>query len=292
KGTTKIVTTDANGKFSITVPGNTTVLVVSYIGFITREVSVGTSNQISISLKPVSNTMDEVTIIGYGTQSKKDNTGAVTSFDAEKQLKDIPNNSAEQALVGRLAGVQIGASEGSLDADYRIVIRGGGSITQDNSPLYIIDGIQVEDGLKSLSPQDIERIDVLKDASSTAIYGSRGANGVVLITTKSGKAGTTTVSYNGIFGINKLNSTLPVMTPYEFVVYQWERTRIEGATNQASFSGIYKVNTFADIDRFYNVNPVNWQEEVMGNDAQMLTNNVSINGGKGDRTSSSYKAAL
>ena len=282
KGTTKIVTTDANGKFSITVPGSTTVLVVSYIGFITREVSVGTSNQISISLKPVSNTMDEVTIIGYGTQSKKDNTGAVTSFDAEKQLKDIPNNSAEQALVGRLAGVQIGASEGSLDADYRIVIRGGGSITQDNSPLYIIDGIQVEDGLKSLSPQDIERIDVLKDASSTAIYGSRGANGVVLITTKSGKAGTTTVSYNGIFGINKLNSTLPVMTPYEFVVYQWERTRIESAANQTSFSGIYKVNTFADIDRFYNVNPVNWQEEVMGNNAQMLTNNVSINGGKGD----------
>ncbi|RZK17635.1 MAG: SusC/RagA family TonB-linked outer membrane protein, partial [Flavobacterium sp.] len=250
--------------------------------FITQEVSVGTNTQIKVSLKSLSNTMDEVTIIGYGTQAKKDNTGAVTSFDAEKQLKDIPNNSAEQSLVGRLAGVQIGASEGSLDADYRIVIRGGGSITQDNSPLYIIDGIQVEDGLKSLSPQDIERIDVLKDASSTAIYGSRGANGVVLITTKSGKAGTTTVSYNGIFGINKLNSTLPVMSPYEFVVYQWERTRIESAANQTSFSGIYKVNTFADIDRFNNVTPVNWQEEVMGNDAQMLTNNVSINGGKGD----------
>lgn len=283
KGTAKSTSTDANGKFSIAVPGNSAILVISYIGYTTQEVSVGSKNEITVSLKAEANLMEEVAIIGYGTQAKKDLTGAVTSFNAEKQLKDIPNNSLEQSLVGRLAGVQIGASEGSLDADYRIVIRGGGSITQDNSPLYVIDGVQVEDGMKSLSPQDIERIDVLKDASSTAIYGSRGANGVVLITTKGGKAGSTTVSYNGIFGMNRLNNTLPVMTPAEFVLYQWERTRLGSDSEKEKFANAYKVNKFSDIDSIYSLTgPINWQEEVMGNTANMFTNNIGINGGKGD----------
>lgn len=283
KGTTRTVTTDADGKFTIPITGNATIVVISYIGFTSQEVAVGSKSDISVSLRATANAMEEVTVIGYGTTSKKDLTGAVTSFDAEKQLRDAPNNSLEQALVGRLAGVQIGASEGSLDADYRIVIRGGGSITQDNSPLYIIDGVQVEDGLKSLSPQDIERIDVLKDASSTAIYGSRGANGVVLITTKSGKAGTTVVSYNGIFGMNHLNNTLPVMTPYQFVLYQWERTRLGTTAEQTRFASSYKVNKFSDIDSIYSpITPVDWQDKVMGNTANMFTNNVGISGGKGD----------
>lgn len=283
KGTTKSVTTDGNGKFSIAVSGPSTVLVVSYIGFTVQEITVGTKTQLDIKLVPSANAMDEVTIVGYGSQSKKDLTGAVTTFDAEKQLKDIPNNSLEQALVGRLAGVQIGASEGSLDPDYRIVVRGGGSITQDNSPLYIIDGIQVEDGLKSLSPQDIERIEVLKDASSTAIYGSRGANGVVLITTKGGKAGTTQVTYSGIFGMNQLNNTLPVMSPAEFVLYQWERTRTGTTTVQDRFANGYGITTFEDIAKNYgDKKPIDWQDEVMGNNAKMFTHNVGISGGKGD----------
>lgn len=283
KGSEKNAVTGANGTFSISITGRSTVLVVSYLGFTTQEVAVGSESEIRVSLRMIDNTMDEVVVIGYGTQSKADLTGAVTSFDAEKQLKDIPNNSVGQALVGRLAGVQIGASEGSLDPDYRIVVRGGGSITQDNSPLYIIDGVQVEDGLRSLSPQDIERIDVLKDASATAIYGSRGANGVVLITTKGGKAGTVSVAYNGIYGMNQLNTTLPVMTPAEFVLYQWERTRIGTEADRTSFTNSYKVSKFSDIDSIYAATqPISWQERVMGRNANMFTHNIGINGGKGD----------
>lgn len=281
KGTTQSVVTNGDGNFSIQVKGNTSILQISYIGYTMQEVAIGSKSDIKVSLRPEANTMDEVTIIGYGVQTKNNQTGAVTSFDAEKQLKDIPNNLLEQSLVGRLAGVQIGAAEGSLDPDYSIIIRGGGSITQDNSPLYIIDGVQVEDGLKSLSPQDIEHIDVLKDASSTAIYGSRGANGVVLITTKGGKAGTTNILYNGIFGMNKINKTLDVMSPYEFVLYQVERNRLNNTT--ADLVNLYKVTKFGDVDSIYrNMPPVDWQERTMGRDAFMLTNNVSINGGRGD----------
>ncbi len=266
------------------------VLEASFVGYKTQRIVV-TGNTITGRILTIvlrldmenASLLDDLVVIGYATQSKKDLTGSVTSLDAEKKLKDIPNNSLEQALVGRLAGVQIGASEGSLDPDYRIVVRGGGSITQDNSPLYIIDGVQVEDGLRSLSPQDIERIDVLKDASATAIYGSRGANGVVIITTKGGKTGTTNVTYNGIFGMNQLNKTLPVMRPSEFVLYQWERTRIASAADQTKFSNAYKVNEFSDIDSIYSgLQPIDWQEKVMGRRANMLTHNVGINGGKGD----------
>ncbi|UKT64937.1 SusC/RagA family TonB-linked outer membrane protein [Pedobacter mucosus] len=301
KGTTTSAITDANGKFTITVPGNTTILVISYIGFIQQEINVGANAQINVSLKPTLSTMDEVTIIGYVAQPKKDLTGSVTSLDAAKQLKDSPVNSAAEALTGRLAGVQITGSEGSLESDPRIVIRGGGSITQDNAPLYVIDGIQVDDGFKSLSPQDIERIDVLKDASATSIYGSRGANGVVLITTKSGKPGTAIVSYNGLFGTSTLPATLPVMSPYDFVVYQYERFK-GSASERQTFALRYNtqpddptlprviIPNFADLDQYKNVEVVDWQREVMGNVGYTQTHNLSVSGGttKGTRYNFSY----
>ena len=279
KNTSTARITDAEGLYTITVPDVNTILVFTYLGYEPQEKKVGTQKTHNISLKEQAVDMADVVILGYTTQNKKDLTGSITSFNAEKQLKDIPNNSAEQALVGRLAGVQITGSEGSLDAEYRIVIRGGGSITQDNSPLYIIDGIQVDDGLRNISPQDIERIDVLKDASATAIYGSRGANGVVVITTKSGKVGTSYVNFSMLSGIGTLPATLPVMSPYEFVLYQWERTRIASAGDQTKFASTYFVQTFADIDSFKNVPVVNWQDRVMGNTALQLTTNVGVSGG-------------
>ena len=149
-------------------------------------------------------------------------TGAVSSVSA-KQIKDIPVNSAAEALTGRLAGVQLTSTEGAPGASVRVRVRGGGSITQDNSPLYVVDGIQIENALSVISPQDIASVDVLKDAAATAIYGARGANGVVIITTKNGVEGKTAVTYSGFAGVRRLVKELDVLKPAEFIDLQYER---------------------------------------------------------------------
>ncbi|WP_316812305.1 TonB-dependent receptor [Pedobacter heparinus] len=283
KGTEKAVVADQNGRYAIEV-GEGAVLIFTYLGYETAQIVVGARTNIDVKLKSSSNALEETVVIGYSTISKKDLTGAVTTLDAAKSLKDIPANSAAEALTGRLAGVQITGSEGSLEAEHRIVIRGGTSITQDNSPLYIIDGIQVEDGLTSVSPQDIERIDVLKDASATSIYGSRGANGVVLVTTKGGKSGTAVISYNGLYGTSTLPKTLPVMSPYEFVTYQYDRLRT--VTERQGFARNYNTDgavtltaDWADLERYRDMTPVDWQQEVMGRTGQLQTHNISVSGG-------------
>lgn len=278
KGTAVATTTDANGNFRIRVPQakSNPILVFSYVGHTSREVAIGASANITTSLAEAATTsLDDVVVIGYGIAKRRDVTSSVSSVNA-KQLRDIPLNSAAQALAGRLAGVQITGSEGSPNAEVLIRVRGGGSITQDNSPLYIIDGIQVENGLSTLSPQDIESIDVLKDASATAIYGARGANGVVIITTKSGRNNRTVLSYNGFFGINKLANKLDVMKPYDFVVYQWERAMFTGDTSQIWDYG----RRFDTLSVYKNAPFVDWQDEMFGRSAMMQTHNVSLNGGK------------
>lgn len=304
KGTSISVSSNADGKYNINISSNNITLVVSYLGYKSQEVIVGNKTQLNIKLQSSVSQMNEVVIIGYQAVRPRDVTGAITTFDAAKQLKDSPVNDAADALTGRLAGVQITGAEGSLESDPRIVIRGGGSITQQNSPMFIIDGIQVEDGLKSLSPQDIERIDVLKDASSTAIYGSRGANGVIVITTKSGKPGTGTVNYNGLFGVSSLPESLPVMSPYEYVLYQYERFK-NSASERRTFALRYnlqpedptaprvEVPNFADLDRYKTMTPVDWQREVMGNTGFSQTHNITVNGGstKGTRYNFSYSNA-
>jgi TonB-dependent starch-binding outer membrane protein SusC len=278
KGTSVATTTDAEGRFRIRIPDgrNNPVLVLSYVGHTSREVAVGSSNEINTSLvEAATASLDDVVVIGYGTAKRRDVTSSVSSVNA-KQLRDIPLNSAAQALAGRLAGVQITGSEGSPNAEVLIRVRGGGSITQDNSPLYIIDGIQVENGLSTLSPQDIESIDVLKDASATAIYGARGANGVVIITTKSGRNNRTVLSYNGFVGINRLANKLDVMKPYDFVVYQWERAMFTGDTSQIWDYG----RKFDTLSVYKNTPFIDWQDEMFGRSALMQTHNVSLNGGK------------
>jgi TonB-dependent starch-binding outer membrane protein SusC len=217
----------------------------------------------------------EVVIIGYGSVERKNLTSSVSLIN-DKQLKDIPINSAAQALAGRLAGVQVTASEGSPNADVRVRVRGGMSITGDNSPLYVVDGIQVENALSVLAPQDIESVTVLKDASANAIYGSRGANGVVLITTKSGKKGKTVVAVSSLLGVRQLANKLDVWKPADFVRYQYDRSR--GSTvNESGFLKAY--GSFEDIDLYNDVPFVDWQEQIFGRNAMMSTNNVSINGG-------------
>lgn len=278
KGTALATTTNNSGTYEINVQTGEQVLSYSLLGFEAVERAITNQSTINVSLKTEVSDLDEVVVVGYETVKRRDLTAAVSSVNAN-DLRDVTLNSAEQALTGRLAGVQVTTAEGSPDAEVNIVVRGGGSITQDNSPLYIVDGVQVEDGLRSIAPQDIERIDVLKDASATAIYGSRGANGVVLVVTKSGKAGMANITYNGFAGLNQLPGTLEVMSPYEFVVYQYERNILSGTNAMNTFRNMYGVETFADIEKYKEYTPVDWQRQVMGNDAWNHTHNVSISGG-------------
>jgi TonB-linked SusC/RagA family outer membrane protein len=276
KGQATAVSTDVNGAFKLTVKSSGEItLVFRYLGYKAREVKITNEKELIVRLQPEAYMLNEVVTIGYKTLQRKDITGAVASVNA-RQLKDIPVNSAAEALAGRLAGVQITANEGMPGADVRVLVRGGGSITQSNAPLYVIDGVQVEDGLSNISPTDIESVEVLKDASETAIYGARGANGVVVITTKGGKEAKTRVSYDGFLGLARLQNKLEVMSPYGFVLRQYERSR--GLTNtESAFEQMY--GTFDNLDSYKNIAPIDWQEKTFGRDAVSQTHSVAINGG-------------
>lgn len=205
--------TDINGDFTLKVSGKGKKLVISYIGMQAQEIDAVAGKTLSIKLQDDSKMLDEVVVVGYGTMKKKDLTGSVSSMN-DKVLKDIPVTSALQAMSGHLAGVNVTVTDGSPDAEIKVRVRGGGSITQDNSPLYIVDGFIVKN-INDIPPGDIQDISVLKDASSTAIYGAKGANGVVLVTTKSGKAGKTVVDVNSYVGIKKTYNLTDVLSPYE-----------------------------------------------------------------------------
>lgn len=227
--------TDINGDFTLRVSGKSKKLVVSYIGMQSQEVDAVAGKTLSIKLQDDSKMLDEVVVVGYGTMKKKDLTGSVSSMN-DKVLKDIPVTSALQAMSGHLAGVNVTVTDGSPDAEIKVRVRGGGSITQDNSPLYIVDGFIVKN-INDIPPGDIQDITVLKDASSTAIYGAKGANGVVLVTTKSGKAGKTVVDVNSYVGIKKTYNLTDVLSPYEYVYYQKE---IDSSPNVSS-AGFYSM---------------------------------------------------
>lgn len=275
KGTKQGTNTDAQGKFSITIKDKTDILVFSLISYQRKELLVGVGNSFTVSLVSEAKEMDDVVVIGYQSVRRKDLLASVSSVSA-KDLKDIPINSAAEAINGRLAGVTASTAEGSPDAEVRIRVRGGMSITGDNSPLYIIDGVQVENGLSAISPQDILSIDVLKDAAATAIYGARGANGVIVITTKSGKVGRLQVNYNGFGGIKLLAKKLEVMSPYEYVLYQSERSRGSSAD---SLAFIKNFGSFDSLPFYKDMPVVDWQKEVMGNTGITQTHNVNAGGG-------------
>lgn len=274
KGTSIGVAADVDGNFSIEAPSGST-LVFSFIGMMSKEVVVGNQSIINVTLQEDIATLDEYVVVGYSSIERRDLTVSVSSVNS-KQLSDIPVNSAAEALAGRLAGVQVTGTEGAPNAEVQIRVRGGGSITQDNAPLYIVDGVQVENALNVLSPQDIESVDVLKDASATAIYGARGANGVVIITTKGGGEMKTTVSYNGFTGVRKLANKLEVMNPYDFVNYQYERSR-NSEQERTNFLNTYE--NYGDIENYRQIPFVDWQEEIFGRNAVMQTHNVSVAGG-------------
>ncbi|RAK63872.1 SusC/RagA family TonB-linked outer membrane protein [Hymenobacter edaphi] len=278
KGTTNGATTDPEGKFSLNVTGDNPVLRFSYIGFEPQDVPVGAGGDLTVTLKEDAKTLEDVVVIGYQEVPRRDVTGSVASVTAQ-QIKDIPVNSAAEALTGRLAGVQLTASEGQPGSDIRIRVRGGGSITQDNSPLYVVDGVQIENALQVISPQDILSVDVLKDASATAIYGARGANGVVIITTKGGREGRTTVTYNGFAGFRQITKRLDVLKPADYLDYAYEKSRISGGQPLTNFYKRFGTLSSDTLSNLRDAEFIDWQDKVFGRRAFQQTHNVAVAGG-------------
>ena len=215
KGTTNGTITDMDGKFSLEVDKNA-ILVVSYIGYANQEIKVGNQNTLSITMKEDAEALDELVVVGYGTVKKSDLTGSVGSVSME-DVNKVGITSADRALQGQVAGVQVNARSGQPGESMMIRVRGGNSLSGGNEPLYVIDGMPVEGMSSDINPEDILSMEVLKDASSTAIYGSRGANGVVMITTKRGKEGKTTVDYNGYIGVSKLRKKLDLLEKDDYI---------------------------------------------------------------------------
>ena len=266
--TTNGTITDLDGNYSIKVPSKAT-LTISYIGMKTLDIAVKGQSQINVTLSDDTQALDEVVVIGYGTVAKKDLTGSVSSVSA-KQIAAIPVSSASEALQGKMAGVSITTTEGSPDADVKIRVRGGGSLSQDNSPLYIVDGFPVS-SISDIAPTDIQSVDVLKDASSTAIYGARGANGVIIITTKSGQEGKIQVNLGASFGVRKVTKMVDVLNPYEYVLWQQEIDQ-EGM----------KYGMFDDLDIYKSMKGTDYQDEIFGRTGNQQQYNVSVSGGNKD----------
>ncbi|SHE81914.1 TonB-linked outer membrane protein, SusC/RagA family [Mariniphaga anaerophila] len=277
QGTTSGTVTGIDGNYSLNVPNPAEdVLMFSFIGFETQYIQVAGKTNIDVVMETSYNELDEVIAIGYGTVRKRDLTGSVASADVAELAKAPVSNLAE-ALNGRVSGVQVQTTEGAPGAEVKIRVRGGGSITQSNEPLYIIDGFPTEGGLSLLDPSEIESIDVLKDASSTAIYGARGANGVILITTKGGKVGKTRVNYDAYFGVKQLAKKLDVLSPYEFVLLDYERNLGDASVMESWFN---RYGSFADIQSNYANRPgIDWQDEVFGSPVNNQYHKVSISGG-------------
>lgn len=214
KGTNNATITDLNGNFTLNVTGSQPVLVISYIGYVTTEVNVSGRAFVEVVLQEDVAALDEVVVVGYGTMRKKDVTGAVSSVRSGEITKNATSN-VMQAIAGKMSGVQVVQNSGTPGGDVSILIRGVGTIN-DASPLYVIDGVPVSGGMWYLNPNDVESIDVLKDASATAIYGSRGANGVVMVTTKQAQEGHTEINFDYSYGIQHSAKTYKMLDASQY----------------------------------------------------------------------------
>jgi TonB-linked SusC/RagA family outer membrane protein len=318
KGTTKGTTTDIEGNFTIAVSGVNQKLVFGYIGYLSKEVVVdGTSNKIIIQLVSGSTSLEQVVVIGYGSVKKKDLTGSVVSMDAKK-LTEMKKIGVAEAMQGRLSGVDISRVSSKPGGGLSIKIRGNTVIKNTNvladgngnsndlasdlsKPLYVVDGVFIDD-ISIINPSDIEQLDVLKDASATAIYGSRGANGVVIITTKSGVVGKTQITYDSTFGFNNKAYDVPMMNGNQYVAYasdflkakQWIAQNNAGTASVDSFN-----NTPINLNTvFFNANEQNnvanknytyWPELLNKKNQIQTSHNFGMSGGKDGLT---YNASI
>ncbi|SBW04025.1 TonB-dependent receptor [uncultured Dysgonomonas sp.] len=274
KGTTKGTMTDIDGKYTLSVGNTDKTLSASYIGMKPSEKPI-TGNVIDFVMEDLSSELDEVVVIGYGTVKRKDLTGSVSSVKGDA-IQAVPVANVTEAITGKLAGVQITTTEGSPDAEMKIRVRGGGSITGDNSPLFIVDGFPVQ-SISDIAPSDIESIDVLKDASSTAIYGSRGANGVILVTTKSGKEGKVNISYNAYYSWKKIAKTLDVLSPKDYATWQYELATLKDKKKMDTYTDYF--GNYEDIDLYNNIPNNDWQDLTFGRTGHTFNHSLSITGG-------------
>ena len=261
---------DIKGFFSIKVTDNFPTLRFKHVGFATLEKSIDVSMPLNISMFEVASSLNEVVVIGYGSVKKKDLTGSVSKVNLE-ELNKAPVRSFDEALAGRIAGVQVSSADGQPGASVTISIRGNNSLTQDNSPLYVIDGFPIENPNNNIiNPADIETMEILKDASATAIYGARGANGVIIITTKKGKIGAPVITFDTYYGTQKDTKKMALMDPYNFIKYQSELNPIATA------------NTFftngKTLDSYKNAKGIDWQG-LLFRTAPIQNYNLSITGG-------------
>ncbi|QXV64751.1 TonB-dependent receptor [Mucilaginibacter sp. 21P] len=289
KGTDVGTTTDANGKFKLNVPDANGTLIFSFLGYTTQEVPIAGKTVVNVSLAEESKALNEVVVVGYGTQKRVDLTGSVGSVNS-KALQERPQTNLEQELAGKIAGVNVSQNSGEPGGNTRIRIRGYSSINTSTDPLYVVDGIIWTEGGNSINPNDVASIDVLKDASSTAIYGTRGANGVILITTKRGaKNRPSTVSYDGYVSVGHIAKKLDVLNAKEFLALEDKAyANIKKYDPQGWADGKYvdqdpvKLRTPL-IGKLFdaNLNPlydVDWQDAVTRN-AVSQNHNVSVTGG-------------
>lgn len=273
KGTKNSTSSDFDGKFTVKVTNDNAVLSFSYVGFDAKNVSVGGRKELEVSLQSSTNKLNEIVVVGYGSVKKSDLTGAVSTLSGA-ELRKNPVANVGEALTGKVAGVSVTSSEGSPDSEIKIRIRGGGSLTQDASPLIIVDGFPVN-SINDISPSDIESQTILKDASATAIYGSRGANGVILYTTKKGKDGKMAVNFNMFYGQKYIANTIDVLSPEDFVKWQYEYALLRN--DVSSYEKYF--GSWQDHDLYNGVKGDNWQKQIYGRTGEVQSRDLGIRGG-------------
>ncbi|MBD0298015.1 MAG: SusC/RagA family TonB-linked outer membrane protein [Flavisolibacter sp.] len=281
KGGTANTVTDNQGMFSIAVPETgSSVLVFSSIGYRSQEISVGQKTSVEVTMATSVDALNEIVVIGYGSVRKRDLTGSVASVSG-KAIAATPVPNVAQAMQGKLAGVNVVTQDGRPGADVSIRVRGGGSISQSNQPLILIDG--VPGSLSDIPVDQVKSIDVLKDASSTAIYGARGANGVVLVTTKGAQAGKTTVTYSGYVKFNKPTKYLESLNPYDYLKYVWANAAANGSAYAVPFEKLFGLgaNTGSNsggIESYRNLASDDIQREVY-NSSVSSNHDLTLTGG-------------
>src|SRR5450759_1659794 len=310
KGSKTKTTSSDDGSFRINAPSANSILLFTYVGFGEQEIALNNRQQISVSMSPTNNSMENVVVIGYGTQKRKNVTGAVSSFDARK-LDERPIQRIDQALVGQLAGVTVKQTTGVPGKAFSIQVRGSGSISGGNEPLYVIDGFPLSvnssntgngtfttgNPLDNINPNDIESIEVLKDAAAAAIYGSRASNGVVLITTKHGQTGKPKITFNTYAGYNQASRKLNMMNGDQWIEHATEiinaqyvakygsvgaTANDDRATSLAKNGGIVDANYILDPRWTMPGHPgleyVDWQD-IIERKGQMQNYEISASGG-------------
>lgn len=273
KGTTVGCITDLDGKFALQAPADAKAIEVSFIGYKTQVITVGNAD-IVVKLQPDTQALDEVVVIGYGTVKKRDLTGAVASMKTE-DITAAPTSNVMEALSGKVAGLDITKGSGQVGEDVSILLRGSRSIYGDNSPLFIIDG--VPGSYSEVNPSDIESVDVLKDASSTAIYGSAGANGVIIITTKRGKEGKATVNFDAYYGFSGKPNFRHGMVGEEWVNYQKEAYKYQNGSYPSDMAALLGKQDY--IDAYNQGKWIDWIDELSGNTATTQKYSLSVTGG-------------